>query len=56
MILKKLLCGMGIHFYEYRFIPYSDQPFAGDEGLCVVEGKHRDVCRHCEIEKPCFDF
>lgn len=50
-----MLCACGIHFYEYRFIPYNDQPFADDD-LCGIEGKHRDVCKNCEKEKPCFDF
>ena len=55
MLLKKVFCLFGIHFFEHHFIPYSDQPFAGED-LCVTEGKHRDICRFCEKEKPSFDF
>lgn len=46
----KLICKLGIHKYEHKFIPFADQPFENDP-MCVIEGVHVNKCKYCGKEK-----
>lgn len=47
----KLLCMIGIHFYEHQFISYGDYGLCSvEDDLCVMEGYHTFICKYCPKE------